>query len=128
MLLRSDASAEPGVVRRVENPVRSEQVVDHMAWEDDLIADRQGDQRQTRKRKRSRAWSGRKVAEPRREPLDGRLAAEWHIFAEGYEMVFRVSGQDSAGRAKSLDRVEISGAIFARYTVRHTGEQHPAVW
>ena len=39
MLLGSDAGAEPGVVRRVENPVRSEQVVDHMAWEDDLIAD-----------------------------------------------------------------------------------------
>jgi hypothetical protein len=42
-------------------------------------------------------------------------------------MVFRVSGQDLIGIVKSLDGVEISGAILTRHTVRHSGEQHAAV-
>ena len=126
MLLRSNAGSEPSIIGRIENPVRPEQVVDHMAWEDDLIADRHGDQRHTRKRKRSRARSGRKIAQTRREPLDGQPAAEWHIFAEGYEMVFRVSGHDLAGLVKCLNRVEILDPILTPYTVRHPGEQHAA--
>lgn len=39
MLLWTNGRTEPGVIGRVENPVRSDGIIDHMPGKDDLVAD-----------------------------------------------------------------------------------------
>jgi len=40
MLLWTNGGAEPGVVGRIEDPVRSDGIIDNVAGKDDLVADR----------------------------------------------------------------------------------------
>src|SRR4051794_35705882 len=108
-VLRRAPAAEPRVVGWVEDEGRAVALVDHMAGEDDLVAELEADLAPLEAEvDGARSRPGREVEVTRSEAGDakrGQQRPHGQIFAVRDEVGFVIAAHDPAARAKRIDTV-----------------------
>ena len=94
MLVGPAADAKPGVVGKVEQPVRAVGPVDHLVGKDRLVADQRAHGRQARQPQGARPGPGGEVDRPVRELGERQHPAETHVLAERHQMELVVGSDD----------------------------------
>ena len=126
MLLGPERSSEPGIVRRIEDPVGTNGVVSHMAGENDLVADRHAHKGHTRQCEGPRSRARRYFAKTLDDALEGQPAAKRNVFSERHEMMLGIAGHRAAPPGIGLDGVVVDGRCAVSLAVEDARQQRHA--
>src|SRR5579885_1947545 len=105
MLVWARAVAVPGIVRDIEQPVRTVLLVHDGARKDRFVADQRTEWRDTGHGDGAGAIAGREIDGSRGDLLERQDGAQRYIFTERHEMRLVVGGDDAAAAVDRLEAV-----------------------